>query len=291
MLCHWSTSPTAGVRWTKVSTWVIGDLQGAFEPLTRLLAELDFDPGRDRLIFAGDLVNRGPDSAEILRWCMAQGDAVTGVLGNHDIHLLACDHDERQVRKKDTITDVLAAPDRAALIRWLSALPLWIDVQDHVVVHAAIHPGWTFDEAREIAHETSAALAGPDRDGIFASWRTGTGRWEPTAGPLQRATSALAILTRMRCVTADQTQDFSWSGPLEGCPTGLEPWFRSRDSQSDDPTVCFGHWARLGYHAEPGFVCLDSGSVYGRQLTAYGIEDRAVVQVPGWREGAYYSAP
>lgn len=273
-----------------MSTWVIGDLQGAFEPLTRLVAKLDFDPARDRLIFAGDLVNRGPDSAEILRWCLSQGEAVTGVLGNHDVHLLACDRDERQVRKKDTITDVLAAPDRAALIGWLADRPLWIDAQDHVIVHAAIHPAWTFEEARAIARETSEALRGPDRDAIFASWRTGTGRWEPSGDPVQRATSALAILTRMRCVTTDQTQDFSWSGPLKGCPEELEPWFRSRGFDAGDPTVCFGHWARLGYHSEPGFVGLDSGSVYGRQLTAYCLEDRAVVQVRGWKEGAYYSS-
>jgi bis(5'-nucleosyl)-tetraphosphatase (symmetrical) len=280
----------AGARQSKVSTWVIGDLQGAFEPLTRLVAELDFDPERDRLIFAGDLVNRGPDSAEILRWCLAQGDAVTGVLGNHDIHLLACDRDESQVRTKDTITDVLASPDREALIRWLAALPLWIDALDHVIVHAAVHPHWTFDEGRAIARETEAALRGPDGDAIFATWRTGTGRWEPSGSPVQRATSALAILTRMRCVTAEQTQDFTWSGPLDGRTDGLEPWFRSRDYDATDPTICFGHWARLGHHIEPGFIGLDSGSVYGRELTAYRLEDGAVVQVRGWKEGAYYSA-
>ena len=255
----------------------------------RLTAELSFDPRQDRLIFAGDLVNRGPDSAEILRWCRAQGDAVTGVLGNHDIHLLACDRDPDQVRAKDTITDVLEAPDRHELIEWLADRPLWIDALGHVIVHAAIHPDWSIEQARDIAKEIEAELRGAGRDAIFASWRTGTGRWEPSGSPVLRATSGLAILTRMRCVTAAHTQDFSWSGPLGGVPKGLLPWFRARSRAPGDPTICFGHWARLGHYQEPGFVCLDSGSVYGRELTAYRLEDGAVVQVSGWRDGAYYS--
>ena len=278
-----------GERTTEMSTWVIGDLQGAFEPLQRLIQALDFEPARDRLIFAGDLVNRGPDSAEILRWCRAQGSAVTAVLGNHDLHLLACDHDPSQVRSKDTITDVLEAPDRSELIEWLAARPLWIDEPGHVVVHAAIHPDWSFDQGRTIAREIEAALRGVDRAAIFRSWRTGTGRWEPSQGPVLRATSGLAILTRMRCVTPDLLQDFSWSGPLDGRPGDLEPWFRARRREDGDPTVCFGHWARLGYHQEPGFVCLDSGSVYGRELTAYQIEDGSVVQVRGWDQGRFFS--
>ena len=280
----------AGVRESKVSTWVIGDLQGAFEPLTRLVAELGFDPAHDKLIFAGDLVNRGRESAEILRWCIAQGDAVTSVLGNHDIHLLACDRDSNRVRKKDTITDVLEAPDRSTLIQWLAARPLWIEAPGHVIVHAAIHPDWTIDQGRDIAAEVEAALRGPSRDEIFATWRRGTGRWDPSAGPVLRASSALAVLTRMRCVTEDHAQDFTWSGPLDGLPEGLSPWFRRRARLPTDPTICFGHWARLGHHQEPGFVGLDSGSVYGRELTAYRVEDGAVVQVRGWKEGPYYAA-
>lgn len=272
-----------------MSTWVIGDLQGAMEPLNHLVEELAFDPTRDRLIFAGDLVNRGPDSAEILRWCRSQGEAVTGVLGNHDIHLLACAQDSSQVRAKDTIMDVLAAPDRVELVDWLGRLPLWIDAPGHVIVHAAVHPDWSIDQAREIAKEIERGLRGPEREAIFASWRTGTGRWEPDGDPILRLTSGLAILTRMRCVHADHTQDFTWSGPLKGMPANLTPWFRARPGDREEPTICFGHWARLGYHQEPGFVCLDSGSVYGRDLTAYRVEDGAVVQVRGWSEGAYYA--
>ncbi len=273
-----------------MSTWVIGDLQGSFEPLERLLVALDFDVDRDRLIFAGDLVNRGPDSAEILRWCRAQGQAVTAVLGNHDIHLLACAYGRAQLRSKDTIGDVLEADDREALIAWLAARPLWIDAVDHVIVHAAVHPDWSIDQGRQIAREIEEALTGPERDAIFDSWRTGTGRWEPHGPGVLRVTSGLAILTRMRCVTTSREQDFTWSGPLKGLPEGLEPWFNARDRAPSDPTICFGHWARLGYHQQPGFVCLDSGSVYGRELTAYRLEDGAVVQVEGWSGGAFYSA-
>ena len=281
----------AGARATEMATWVIGDLQGAMEPLMRLTEELSFDPRNDRLIFAGDLVNRGPDSAEILRWCRAQGDSVTGVLGNHDIHLLACHTDPEQVRKKDTITDVLEAPDRSDLIDWLGRRPLWIDAPGHVIVHAAVHPDWSIDQARGIAKEIETALGGEQRDEIFSSWRTRTGRWEPAGDPVLRVTSGLAILTRMRCVTSTNEQDFTWSGPLDGMPGELQPWFRARPRRPQDPTICFGHWARLGYHQEPGYVCLDSGSVYGRELTAYRLEDGAVVQVRGWSDGAYYSGP
>jgi len=265
-----------------VATWVIGDVQGAFEPVSRLLGALDYQPARDRLIFAGDLVNRGPESARVLRWCKDQGESVTAVLGNHDIHLLACAQDPSRVRAKDTLGDVLDAPDREELVAWLAARPLWIDALDHVIVHAAVHPAWTMEQGRTLAREVSAALRGPQGDAVLSHWRSGTGRWDPDAAPLERMTSALATLTRMRLVTSDLAQDFSWSGPLEGRPEGLEPWFRAGHRGPHGPTICFGHWARLGHHIEPGIVALDSGAVYGRQLTAYCLDDRRVIQVDGY---------
>ena len=264
-----------------MSTWVIGDVQGALEPLERLLEALDYASGRDRIVLAGDLVNRGPDSAGVLRWAAGEGEAVTAVLGNHDVHLLACAEDPSQIRKKDTLGDVLSAPDRDRLVTWLAERPFWIDLPGHIVVHAAVHPAWTLDEGRALAAECSAALAGSDGSKILSTWRTGTGRWDPGADPIPRATTTLAALTRMRCVTSDHTQDFTYSGPLVGLPQGLTPWFRARSREADDPTICFGHWARMGHRIEPGYVALDSGAVYGRELTAYRIDDGRIVQVPG----------
>src|SRR5512146_36146 len=101
-----------------MATYAIGDLQGCFAPLERLLEAIAFDPTRDRLWFVGDLVNRGPDSLRCLRFVKSLGDAAVAVLGNHDLHLLCVSEGVEPRRPRDTIDAVLAAPDRDELLHW-----------------------------------------------------------------------------------------------------------------------------------------------------------------------------
>lgn len=107
-----------------MATYALGDIQGCYRELRALLDRLDFDPARDRLWFAGDLVNRGPDSLAVLRFVRALGESAITVLGNHDLHLLALAAGCRKHAEEHSLDAILAAPDRAELLEWLRHRPL-----------------------------------------------------------------------------------------------------------------------------------------------------------------------
>jgi bis(5'-nucleosyl)-tetraphosphatase (symmetrical) len=108
-----------------MATYAIGDVQGCFDPLRRLIDSFDFDPANDRLWFVGDLVNRGPQSLEVLRYIKSLGASSVVVLGNHDLHLVMQAEGFGRANKEDTLEAVLGAPDRDELLAWLRAQPLF----------------------------------------------------------------------------------------------------------------------------------------------------------------------
>jgi bis(5'-nucleosyl)-tetraphosphatase (symmetrical) len=233
----------------------VGDVQGCREELERLLEALRFDPAADRLEPVGDLVNRGPDSLGALR-LLRTLDA-GGVLGNHDLHLLRCANGTRTVGERDSIQDVLAASDRDELLAWLAARPFvrcWDDVW---LVHAGLHPAWSDPE------RTLAGL-----DPLVVDARS-------------------EFATRVRYCTADGTRPAKdWPAPS----SPFAPWYEHRLAQRrpEDATLVFGHWARQGLVVRPGLRALDSGCVWGRELTAWIAEEDRIVQVPAARA---YSEP
>lgn len=265
-----------------MSTWAVGDIQGCFEPLQRLLDEIDYRAERDRLILLGDLVNRGPQSLEVLRWVRAQGPALVSLLGNHDLHLLAVARGLRSMREGDTLQPVLEAGDRDDLLRWLLHRPLLHREGAHTFVHAAIHPSWSLEVAQSQADRVHRALRGEDAAGLLVRYQR-----PPPAHPRQATGAedelalALAVFTRLRCVTADGALSFDFTGTLEDLPPDRVPWWRASRGGRSNNTVVFGHWAAIGVHREEGLLALDSGCVWGRQLSAYCLEDGRVVQVAG----------
>ena len=265
-----------------MATYVIGDVQGCFEPLQRLLALVHFDPTRDRVWLVGDLVNRGPDSLAVLRWARGLGDACVAVLGNHDLHLLGVAAGLRRPKKRDTLAPVLAAPDGPGLCDWLASRPLLVREGPFVMTHAGLHPAWTDDEAEACArelehalaparrHETLAALAHDDHE---VRWPTGA-----TGAPRLRAIAA--VLTRMRLVDASGRLELAYSDSPDGGPAGYEPWFRLPSRRAPGTVAVFGHWAALGLVNEPTLIALDTGCVWGNRLTAMRLGDRRVFSVP-----------
>jgi len=262
-----------------MATYAIGDVQGCFKSLRRLLDLVAFDPQTDRLWLVGDLVNRGPDSLETLRFIKSLGAAACPVLGNHDLFLLAAGEDIVALRPKDTIQDVLASHDRLELLTWLRQQPLHRREGRFFMVHAGLLPQWNIDDAAKLAQEVEAVLAGPKYKTLLRELFEATPpQWDPALKGIDRLVSIARVFTRLRTTTPDGDMS-SYSGPPQEAPAGFLPWFRVPNRRSSDATIITGHWAALGLHIEDNLLAIDSGCVWGRQLTAVRLEDRAVFQV------------
>jgi len=264
-----------------MATYAIGDVQGCHDALRRLLDHIRFDASRDHLWFVGDLVNRGPDSLSVLRYIRSLGQSVRIVLGNHDFFLLAASEGVMALRPKDTIGDVLKADDRLDLIDWLRHQPLHHREGPFFMVHAGLLPQWTTQDAAELASAVETALRGDGfRSFLRSLFHDPEVTWSPSLTGTARLVTAARVLTRLRtCTPAGETSNFS--GPAEETPPGYFPWFRIAARRSADTTIIAGHWAALGLHMEPNLLAIDSGCVWGRQLTAVRLEDRRVFQVDG----------
>ncbi len=263
-----------------MSKYAIGDVQGCMESLRGLLARIDYEPDRDRLWLTGDLVNRGPRSLEVLRWARAQGSSVETVLGNHDLHLLARAVGVAPRRARDTIEDVLSAPDRDDLIEWLRHRPLLVRDEDRLMVHAGLLPEWTADEAEQLARELEAELRGPRWTALLSSWRGAPGSWRQDLDPGPRRSFALSAMATVRAVNAEGAMRRDFNGPPDEAPPGCVPWFDHPARRSRDVRVVFGHWAALGLLLRDDVAALDTGCVWGGKLTALRLDDGAVFQQP-----------
>ena len=272
-----------------MATYAIGDIQGCFTSLMALLKRVAFDPAHDRLWLVGDLVNRGPDSLHTLRFVRDLGPAAVTVLGNHDLYLLMVAYGAVRSRAKDdTIQAVLDAPDREALLGWLRTRPLMHVENGFAMVHAGLLPSWSVPQARALAREVEGALAGPyHADLLHNMWGSEPAAWHPDLRDYARMRVIVNAMTRMRFCTLDGQMDFKVKGEVTKAPKGYVPWFEVPGRKSADTTVVFGDWSALGLRVEPRLLALDSGCLWGRELSAVRLEDRAVFQVacPGLSHG------
>jgi bis(5'-nucleosyl)-tetraphosphatase (symmetrical) len=267
-----------------VALYAIGDLQGCHAEFMALLERLKFDPRRDRLWLTGDLVNRGPGSLAALRAVKSLGRAATVVLGNHDLHLLAMAFAPKTVKRREPELEVvLDAPDAAELLEWLAARPLLHrdDTLGWTLIHAGLPPQWTLTQAESCAREVEKAL----RDDVAAMLEQMYGdepdRWSASLKGAARLRFTVNCLTRLRFVDRKGRLVLSYKGTIADAPAGAMPWFRHPERATKDDAFVFGHWSALGYLAEPGLRCLDTGCVWGGALTALRLdEDGAPVRVP-----------
>lgn len=263
-----------------MAIYAIGDVQGCYEALQRLIEHIRFDSGSDRLWFVGDLVNRGPDSLKVLRYIKSLGNSAVVVLGNHDLFLLAVAENITAMRPEDTLQAILAAPDRDELLGWLRQQRLLYREHRFMLVHAGLLPQWSINEAEELAHEVETGLRSPYyKNVLLALYPSKQLQWSSNlTGPTRLAT-IIKVLTRIRACSADGLMESSYSGPPDHIPAGFLPWFRIENRERRDTTIICGHWASLGLHCEENLLAIDSGCVWGRQLTAIRLEDRKVFQV------------
>ena len=262
-----------------MATFAVGDVQGCHRALQRLLERASFDPARDRLWLTGDLVNRGPDSLAVLRWVCGLGDRATVVLGNHDLHLLAIASGAARAKRRDTIAQVLEAPDREELLDWLRHQRLMHQENGFAMVHAGLLPEWSIAKALELAREVERELRESPRRLFESMYGDEPARWSEALGRAERHRVVINAMTRMRMLDRSGAMNLSYTDAPEKAPAGFVSWFDVPGRPSATTPIVCGHWAALGLVLRPDLLALDSGCVWGGRLTAVRLEDRAVFQV------------
>ncbi len=259
-----------------MATYAIGDVQGCFAALQQLLKNINFNANADTLWFTGDLVNRGPQSAEVIRFVKGLGKRAISVLGNHDLHLLAVAAGKAKIKRRDTISDVLQSQDRDQLLDWLRQRPLLHHDADLglTLIHAGMLPQWDLEMATRLAREVESALRGPDSDEFFAHmygdrpplWREDLTGWD-------RLRVIVNAFTRLRYCDSSGRIDLSPTEAPGAQPEHLLPWFQFPGRRSEALTIIFGHWSTLGIWQKDGVIGLDTGCVWGGVLTAVRLDD------------------
>jgi bis(5'-nucleosyl)-tetraphosphatase (symmetrical) len=251
-----------------MATIAIGDVQGCYDQLMRLLERAGFDERRDTLWFVGDLVNRGPQSLETVRFVKGLGARAVTLLGNHDLNLLAVAAGIRKPHRGDTNDAILGAPDRDELLAWLRHLNMMHAGGGYAMVHAGLLPQWSVTQALDLAREFLKAMYGNEPV-----------RWRDDLAGHDRLRIIVNAMTRMRLAAADGTLELNYKLGLDQAPAGYFPWYDVPGRASRGTPILFGHWAALGLLMREDVVCLDSGCVWGRALTALRLEDRRLFQL------------
>ncbi|WP_300453851.1 symmetrical bis(5'-nucleosyl)-tetraphosphatase [Accumulibacter sp.] len=263
-----------------MATYAIGDIQGCFDSLQRLLSTCRFDASTDRLWLVGDLVNRGPRSLETLRFVRDLGPSAITVLGNHDLYLLMAAAGFGRRSRGDTLDEILGARDRDELLDWLRHRPLCHREGRYCLVHAGLLPQWTTAKARALAAEVEAVLAGPDHLDFMAHlWGSEPAAWSDDLIGWPRLRVIVNAMTRMRFCSLDGVMEFKTKGEPSAAPAEHAPWFALPGRLSAGDVLVTGHWSALGLRIEDNLLALDSGCLWGRHLTAVRLEDRKVFQV------------
>jgi len=264
-----------------MTTYAIGDIQGCYSSFLQLLQQINFNPSRDRLWLVGDLINRGPDSLAVLRWAKRHEDSLQVVLGNHDLHALAVAEGYVEVHRNDTLQELMAAPDAGELLSWLRHRNLAYAEDDCLMVHAGILPQWDAARTLDLAAEVEATLRGSDYQYFLAHmYGNHPNHWQDDLHGMSRLRVITNALTRLRVCTPAGEMDFRFKGELPDISPGLLPWFEISGRKSAGSTVVFGHWSALGLLLRDNLIALDTGCLWGGQLTAMRLEDRRIFQVP-----------
>ena len=252
-----------------MAIYLIGDVQGCDSALAGVMEKIGFSASRDTLYLLGDLVNRGPDSAGVLRRLMALEGSAHCLLGNHDLSLLAVAHGQRAPHRNDTMDSVLRAPDREAMLHWLRHQRMAIHAHGWLMVHGGVLPQWDAGQVLRLAGEVETVLRGPDLvDFLSHMYGNEPAQWDESLGGAARLRVIVNALTRLRFCTPDGRMDLKANGGLEGAPPGFLPWFDVPSRKTLGVPIAFGHWSTLGFLQRPDLLSLDTGCVWGGWLSA-----------------------
>lgn len=274
-----------------MAIYAIGDIQGCYEDLTNLLDTINYT-SNDKLWFVGDLVNRGPDSLNTLRFIKGLGSNAQTVLGNHDLHLLANYHGIKR-NNDSSIQELLNAPDCDELIHWLRRQPLLIhdEQTNFTIVHAGIYPHWTLSQAKIYANELESILSS-DNYLEFLNHMYGNqpDQWSNELTDWERLRFICNSFTRMRYCQTNGQLDFDFNGSpgsVDSQENNLIPWFDIANRSNKNEHIIFGHWSTLGYFQKQHDLKIpdniyptDTGCVWGGTLSALKISQNKEL---GWQ--------
>lgn len=264
-------------------SFIIGDIQGCYSALRRLLDLVGFDPANDRLWGAGDLIGRGPESLQTLRFFSSLGDKASSVLGNHDLHFLAVHLGIKSPKTQDKFDLILDADDRDELAHWLRHRPMtWMPDAQTLLCHAGLYPGWTINQAAAFGTEVEQVLRSPDWMSLLEKMYTNDAKsWSNQLCGHERLVFIINALTRMRWVTEDFKLDLQTKSGLSNLPKGLFPWFSHPQRQLlQQQRVLFGHWAALeGKTGQSNCIALDTGYIWGGKLSAFELSSAELYQI------------
>lgn len=256
-----------------MATYVVGDIQGCYLGLRRLLDSVCFEPGRDDLYAVGDLIARGEDSLSTLRYLRSLGSSFRCVLGNHDLHFLSVCQGIKKVKQNDNLQPLLDAPERSELVGWLRQWPLAMAIDDrHFMVHAGLYPGWSTGQLLAYSDEISDKLKSKKWTQLLEEmYGDGPPRWHDKLKGKQRERFIINATTRMRFIRVPLALNLSVKCSPEDAPTSLRPWFDLPNKQlKSDEKILFGHWAALqGNTSAAQFIALDTGYVWGNTMTLW----------------------
>lgn len=270
-----------------MSTYAIGDIQGCYHAFQALLKKIQFNPNSDKLWLVGDLINRGSGSLEVLRWIYQHREHIVTVLGNHDLHTLVVAEGIVAPHRSDTLQALLAAPDRDALLTWLRHQPLVHYEHGNLMVHAGLLPQWTAEQAAELAAEVEAALRSENyREFLSKMYGNLPAKWSNKLTGVDRLRVITNAMTRLRICTEQGEMEFKFKSEVDNIPNGYMPWFSVPGRKNIDCTIIFGHWSALGLRQGANLFALDTGCLWGGQLTALRLEDRKIFQVESNPEDA-----
>jgi bis(5'-nucleosyl)-tetraphosphatase (symmetrical) len=266
-----------------MSTYAIGDIQGCLDELLQLLEKIGFDARRDRLWFTGDLINRGPKSAATLRFIRGLGEAAVTVLGNHDIFLLMLAAGHGKLHRGDTMQEIFDQPDRDELLAWVRSRPVAHLDDGYLLVHAGVLPQWSAAKAVELAREVEHALM--HDPSLLANLRGfEPNAWREDLAGHDRLRLLINAFTRMRFITPMKKDgsggEMEFATKTDAAPAGYLAWYEEPMRATRDVTVIYGHWASRGLVLRENVAGIDTGCVWGRDLTALRLEDRKLFQVP-----------
>ncbi len=270
-----------------MATYAIGDIQGCYDDLLRLLDKIKFDKKKDRLWFVGDLVNRGPKSLETLRFIKSLGHSAITVLGNHDLHLLAVACHHSPMRSKDTLNPILQAKDRDELLLWLRHRPLFYYDNDFCLLHAGLPPQWDFVTAKKMAMNVEKELRSKHYTTFLKQmYGNQPDCWSDKLKGIEQLRFTVNCFTRMRFCDAKGRLDFHYSGKVGSQPKHLIPWFELAHRKTKHLKIIFGHWSALGYQQKNNCYGIDTGCLWGGQLTALKLDkkmERISIDCKGYR--------